>query len=701
MIAQDALRRRFFAKGCPRTRATVITMKKNTRPIKKITLLTLAILLISSCLGSCGGQDALNASAEDFMTMCTEYPSYAKLILSTDVAAMSLPANAEGNVNAVQTGTVNPGNELTSLALYKNPHSEYWYKIALENGKEAFIPADSANATMLFDPIEVANMLSPSALSAGENFRICGSVSSGRTFISYVRAAVYPHDRTFDAPVLESKEDVRGFEYTVNGSKLDSQTDFRKLDGGQYTYRLSVVTENNVANDGVLVSDTKETVVDSSALVISDQDSPNKKVAFGIDVSVWQGEIDWDKTAKEIDFAILRTSHGNPEKEGGVADQYFTRNADACTRLGIPFGVYVYTTAKNTAEAIDEAEYTLRTIKGYDLDLPVFLDLEYSEMTSLGKNAILDVAEAFCKTVEDAGYYTGIYANTTWFTNYLVSVKYNSRTLWHAAYYKDAYPENGSLSATATKNYGGTLRYGGGYTLWQFTSKGTVVGIKGNVDCNIWYGDFPGKRSDKTYIGACKRYDTDITISLTQNADLTFYPCTSDVRSESVILDTVSAGEKLNATALYLNPDGEYWYLVDRNGTFGYVRAEYATFAYADADGITTPKITLDVDSVGKLSLSGTLYSQNHAIDALHVSIISQNGERIFNADIKNGKLFATEYRLANSALERALKDASLPVGNYELRISADVTDHYADGGKLASVTTNIALAPIAFTVSE
>ena len=198
----------------------------------------------------------------------------------------------------------------------------------------------------------------------------------------------------------------------------------------------------------------------------------------GIDVSVWNGNIDWSKAKDKIDFAILRVGYGSNLRNQD--DGTFKRNADACVKYGIPFGVYIYSYATNTAMAKSEAEHTLRLIKGYKLSYPVYLDLEDAGTTGkCSKSTILKMSKAFASVIEDAGYTVGFYANTYWWTNKLTDSWYNGYSRWVA-------------------QYNSKCTYSGKYDIWQYTSTGKVSGVtgnNGNVDMNICYKDF-GKKTE-------------------------------------------------------------------------------------------------------------------------------------------------------------------------------------------------------------
>ncbi len=186
----------------------------------------------------------------------------------------------------------------------------------------------------------------------------------------------------------------------------------------------------------------------------------------GIDVSYIQKQIDWETVVgTDVSFAIIRCGYGN--NVVSQDDGWWKYNADECTRLGIPFGVYIYSYALNTDEARSEAEHVLRLVEGYNLSLPIYLDLEDEKYTgSLSNEEIADIAEVFCETIEAAGYEAGIYANLTWFRNRLTDWRFTKWTRWIAQY---------NFECDYEKNY----------SMWQCTSSGVVDGIDGFVDLNF------------------------------------------------------------------------------------------------------------------------------------------------------------------------------------------------------------------------
>lgn len=194
-------------------------------------------------------------------------------------------------------------------------------------------------------------------------------------------------------------------------------------------------------------------------------------IAKGIDVSYWNGNetpIDWEKVkASGIDYAILRCGYGNNLKK--YDDSTFAYNASECERLGIPYGVYIYSYADSVSDAKSEANHVLRLITKRKIDYPVYYDLEDEILTqNMTNSEIVECAKVFCERINDHGYVAGIYANLNWWNNILKSSKLDKYEKWVAQYnYKCDYKKK--------------------YRIWQSTSMGTIDGIatKGKVDVNF------------------------------------------------------------------------------------------------------------------------------------------------------------------------------------------------------------------------
>lgn len=214
--------------------------------------------------------------------------------------------------------------------------------------------------------------------------------------------------------------------------------------------------------------------VDGTYLNSKNEEIPGA-VKRGIDVSKWQGDIDWEEVKEsDIGFAIIKCGSINP-KTGRTVDPKWYQNADECKRLGIPFGVYIYSYADTTAKAKKEAQYVLKLIKGYRLRYPVYLDMEDKKLAKLSKKQLANIAKAFCSTIESAGYEAGIYANYNWFTKKLTDSYFDTKDRWCARY----------------NTYCGLENVGKSYNVWQCTSSFKVSGIKGRVDLNFQIGKVP------------------------------------------------------------------------------------------------------------------------------------------------------------------------------------------------------------------
>lgn len=196
---------------------------------------------------------------------------------------------------------------------------------------------------------------------------------------------------------------------------------------------------------------------------------------MGIDVSRWNGNINWTEVKKAgIDFAIIRVGYRGYGTGALVEDPLARTNLAGAQAAGIKIGVYVFSQAITLEEAVQEASMALEIVKGYKLDYPIFIDSEYSTSAKDGRADNLSTAqrtaicEAFCKTIANSGYRTGIYASKSWFMYQLNVAALEQYVIWVAHY------------TTATD-------YSRRYDMWQYTSTASVPGIKGDVDMNFSY----------------------------------------------------------------------------------------------------------------------------------------------------------------------------------------------------------------------
>ena len=208
------------------------------------------------------------------------------------------------------------------------------------------------------------------------------------------------------------------------------------------------------------------------------------RIYNGIDVSTHNGNIDWKSVkASGVDYAIIRLGYTGYSRERFSTryDTAFEYNISGARAAGLPVGVYWYSQAVNTSEARQEAQKLLAKLRSYSIDLPVFYDYEFAGVGDSGRldyawssgavnKAMLTAnAEAFCNEIQSAGYDAGVYASKSFLENQidgaLLGRKYN---IWLA-------------------HYNNSTPYAGSYYMWQYSSKGRVRGISGNVDCNFAY----------------------------------------------------------------------------------------------------------------------------------------------------------------------------------------------------------------------
>ena len=190
----------------------------------------------------------------------------------------------------------------------------------------------------------------------------------------------------------------------------------------------------------------------------------NNVLFRGIDVSRWQGDINWSQVAADdVSFVMLGT------RSKGAVDPYFHRNIQQASAAGVKVGVYIYSLATTPEMAVDEANFVLDLIHDYPVSYPVAFDMEDSTQGALSKDELAAIANAFCSRISQAGYYPVIYANDNWLANKLDMSKMDY-PVWVARYSaKPAYQNP---------------------VMWQATSTGAVNGISGNVDIDFQFKDF-------------------------------------------------------------------------------------------------------------------------------------------------------------------------------------------------------------------
>ena len=202
------------------------------------------------------------------------------------------------------------------------------------------------------------------------------------------------------------------------------------------------------------------------------EDTVTKK---GVDVSSFQGDIDWNKVKNDgVEFAYIRLGYRGYESGRIVNDNKYEDNIQGCNDAGLDCGGYFFSEALNEAEGIEEAEFILECLEGYHTELPIVIDVEQSANISKSRTKNLTsegrtkAVTAFCERILEAGYTPMIYGNLKSMLIMLEFDELEAYDKWFA-YYK--YP----------------LRFPYRIKIWQYTSAGTVDGIKGNADVNIMF----------------------------------------------------------------------------------------------------------------------------------------------------------------------------------------------------------------------
>ncbi len=202
-------------------------------------------------------------------------------------------------------------------------------------------------------------------------------------------------------------------------------------------------------------------------------------IHHGVDVSEHQGKINWKKAKKDgVEYAIIRVGCRRLVSGKFKEDDYFYQNMEGAIAAGVKVGVYFYSGATTKKEAVNEANYVLKRISGYNVELPVFFDIEYhngARITKALKNKrgeATDICIAFMDRIKEAGYVPMVYTYRNLMNNYLYPERFVSGEygIWIA-------------------DYNANCKFTYPYVSWQYTSSGKVKGISGRADCNFWYDD--------------------------------------------------------------------------------------------------------------------------------------------------------------------------------------------------------------------
>ena len=290
---------------------------------------------------------------------------------------------------------------------------------------------------------------------------------------------VYAAEESIASSELSNDLQVSKPEYATGNMEADSLLEPVTEDDPEYHKYL----ENNDPY-GIM---TMSALWGADSLTHQNRFSGVSKV-YGIDVSYYQGNIDWKKVKNSgVEFVIIRVGYRGYGSAGTlVEDPKFKTYLDGAAKAGLKVGVYFYTQAITTAEAQEEAKFVLDRIKGYSLQMPVYYDIESVDYDTgrldsagLSKAQKTALCTAFCDTIIKSGYSAGVYANYTWLNYYIDGAGLGRKyPIWLAHY-------------TSNTNYDQRM------DMWQYSGSGTVSGISAYTDVNVWYsGKLPLYVSD-------------------------------------------------------------------------------------------------------------------------------------------------------------------------------------------------------------
>lgn len=246
----------------------------------------------------------------------------------------------------------------------------------------------------------------------------------------------------------------------VTSASAYKYTGWQNINGKTYFYDKN----GNVVTGEQVIQGARYNFASDGALITGSG-------TMGIDVSKWNGNIDWNAVKNAgVSYVIIRCGYRGSTTGAMIEDPKFKANIKGANAAGLKVGIYFFSQAVNEVEAVEEASMTINLIKNYSISYPVFLDVEPSggRADGIDRNTRTKVIKAYCETIRNSGYTAGVYANKTWLSSYMNAGELSSYKIWLA-------------------QYNTTPTYSGKIDMWQYTSKGKVNGISGNTDLNLSY----------------------------------------------------------------------------------------------------------------------------------------------------------------------------------------------------------------------
>ena len=642
-------------------------MKKANRLLS----LMLAFVLVLSC----AEMGIMTHAASAYIS--TSYASNLSVKTKTTTALKSEPNNA-----ASAKYTLPANIMLTVRGLHKNTSGTYYYEVLFYDMTLYVQAADCTLVDHLTGDISIKDAVFPASLAIGTSFALEGTITSSRNQIGKITAGMYKDQHLSQAPVICASASVNGKSYNLKSSSIDSGLPFNNVPAGVYDFAVTVEAISYYIDDsGSLATSSRYVVVKRQQCVITDWTEPNTPTAFGIDVSVWNGYIDWAALKDDIDYAILRIGWEE------TLDTRFVEYARGCEDNDIPYGVYIYSYAESYAEGQGEAEFVLDTLDtyGFEPELPIWFDMEDAVHTALSATKKNETVRGFCDTILAAGRQPGLYTFISWFRAYFTGSYYDSLPKWIAQI--DGFSSNG------------TSTFDGGTWMWQYSWEASFDAISSaNTDVNYYYANFADFSSDTTYLAKCTEYPAHFAGKTTGSLTMRQYPSTSYSS-----LGTVSSGSTVEVTGLYKNTSGGYWYQINHNGTNGYVDASYitpVTYLYDDI-AILAPSMAENLNTGASYKITGEMVCQYNKLYSANAKIYS--GEDTQASPVLSAAYNPNtrSYQLSGSQLDSSLAFNKLSAGYYTYELSADVRNYYVSGGTLKYESKNVVVWTAPFTVGN
>ncbi len=529
--------------------------------------------------------------------------------VSSDSALSSVTCSVYSSNGALQfTKTAYPGAASYSIhaidsymTFSKLSMGSYTYKIIASNESEKDVVllskafrVISSNGTT----IELTGYNYPASLTAGKTFSVSGTVKSVNTLTS-VTAGVYTSGGT-----AKFEHTAKPGTSTYDIHNLDSYMTFSKLTAGSYVYKIKA---SDSSSQNVVLLQKSFTVADASK-----PDENLKSVLWNvIDLSYHNDIVSWDKIADTVDGVILRVGYRSLAGSRSIgSDVQFANFYKEASSRGLHIGCYFFSNALTVAEAEAEADFVLKKLKenGCKLDMPVYFDMETDAQYELSQSACTQVARAFCNRITASGYYVGIYCSKYFALDELYADQLGDIPFWIA-------------------QYASYCDYSGPYGMWQYSEKGSVPGISGNVDLDFCYYDYPSYIKEKGFNGY---KPTPVVVTPTYKVKTA--DCSRVNESEKTISFVPSGMDTVAFSKKYLEYSSSV--TVTFGNTVGGKIATGTTVIFKNGDktlATYTVSVKGDIDANGVVNSSDALLALENSIEKIKLS-----GLKKISADVND-----------------------------------------------------------------